>query len=304
MARRNDEKQPAAGVETMYAAMTIMHYPPSRTDDVYRHIRDVLVPYHNQMAKDGLVEAVFFVNPESCQGIGLAIFDRPEKLRELERGTSREMARQVRDPATAPTPYTRDRAKYVGELAGGIVSADWYEVVGRLPARSGSSMLFPSGAHYHGKGRYAAITVMHYPPRRTEDVYRHIREVLIPRHEQMRSAGLTDACFLVNPESCEGIGIAIFEEASQLREIEAGTTRDMSRAVRDPESAPTEYTAARAKYVEDLGGSIVTADWYEVVGRAPSGSTGSGPVWNSATDGKAGEGGSTSRTPGGSAWPA
>jgi hypothetical protein len=304
MARRRDEKQPREGVDSMYAAMTIMHYPPSRTDDVYRHIRDVLIPYHNRMTSDGLVDALFFVNPESCQGIGLAIFNEAAKLRELERGTSREMARQVRDPGTAPTPYTRDRAKYVGELAGGIVSADWYEVVGQLPAQSGGSTLFPSGSHYHGKGRYAAITVMHYPPRRTDDVYKHITEVLIPRHEEMRSDGLTDAIFLVNPESCQGIGIAIFEEASQLRSLEGGTTRDMARAVRDPESAPTQYTAARAKYVEDLGGSIVTADWYEVVGRAPT-AAGAGSTWEpGGADGKRKDGGSTKWTPGGSAWPA
>lgn len=287
----------------MYAAMTIMHYPPSRTDDVYRHIRDVLVPYHNGMQGDGLVDALFLVNPESCQGIGLALFEDAARLRELEQGTTREMARQVRDPVQAPTPYTRDRARYVEELAGGITSADWYEVVGRISAESPSTTLFPSGSHYHGKGKYAALTLMHYPPRRTEDVYTHIREVLIPYHEEMRSAGLTDACFLVNPESCQGIGIAIFEEASQLRACEGGTTRDMARAIRDPESAPTQYTSARAKYVDELGGSIVSADWYEVVGRAPTSPAGPGPTWQPDA---APKGGATKPRPwpGGGTWPA
>lgn len=286
----------------MYAAMTIMHYPPSRTDDVYRHIRDVLVPYHNDMQSQGLVDAMFLVNPESCQGIGLAIFKDAAKLRELEQGTTREMARQVRDPAQAPTPYTRDRARYVEELAGGITSADWYEVVGRIPSQSAGSSLFPSGG-YFGRGRYAALTLMHYPPRRTEDVYNHIREVLIPYHEEMRSAGLTDACFLVNPESCQGIGIAIFEDASQLRELEQGTTREMARAVRDPDGAPTEYTAARAKYVEELGGSIVSADWYEVVGRAPSASGGA-PAWQGTGTSKGGGKGKPRSWPAASSWPA
>lgn len=260
----------------MYAAITIMHYPPRRTDDVYRHIRDVLVPYHNQMQSDGLVDALFFVNPESCQGIGIAIFEEATKLRELEKGTSREMARAVRDPVQAPTPYTRDRARYIEELSGGITSTDWYEVAGRLPSSSPASTLFPSGYGYRGRGSYAAITIMHYPPRRTEDVYKHIREVLVPYHEEMRPHGLTDALFVVNPESCQGIGIAVFEEANQLRDLEKGTTRDMSRAVRDPEDAPTEYTRARAKYVEELGGSIVSADWYELVGRSPGSSSSSG----------------------------
>ena len=80
------------------------------------------MPYHNQMQSDGLVDALFLVNPESCQGIGIAIFEEAKKLRELEKGTSREMARAIRDPVQAPTPYTRDRARYIEELAGGITS--------------------------------------------------------------------------------------------------------------------------------------------------------------------------------------
>jgi len=267
----------------MYAAMTIMHYPPRRTDDVYRHIRDVLVPYHDQMQSDGLVDALFLVNPESCQGIGIAVFEEATKLRELEKGTSREMARAVRDPVRAPTPYTRDRARYIEELSGGITSTDWYEVIGHLPSSSPSSTLFPSGHAYHGRGKYAALTVMHYPPKRTEDVYKHIREVLVPYHEKMRPLGLTDALFLVNPESCQGIGISVFTEASQLYELEKGTTRTMSRSVRDPDDAPTDYTRARAKYVEELGGSIVSADWYELVGRSPSSSGGGSPVVTGGT---------------------
>jgi len=275
-----------------------MHYPPRRTDDVYRHIRDVLVPYHNRMQSEGLIDALFLVNPESCQGIGIAIFEQASKLRELEKGTSREMARAVRDPAQAPTPYTRDRARYIDELSGSITSADWYEVVGRLPSSSPASTLFPSASGYHGTGKYAAITVMQYPPRRTEDVYKHIREVLVPHHEKMRPHGLTDALFVVNPESCQGIGIAVFAEASQLRELEKGTTRDMSRAVRTPEDAPTDYTRARAKYVEDLGGSIVSADWYEIVGRS-SGSSSALPSSSSwSGDESHGDTGNT-----GPAWP-
>jgi hypothetical protein len=41
----------------------------------------------------------------------------------------------------------------------------------------------------------------------------------------------------------------------------------MARAMRDAASAPTDYTKQRAQWVEDLGGGIVSTDWYEVVGR-------------------------------------
>src|SRR5438093_439046 len=114
---------------------------------------------------------------------------------------------------------------------------------------------------------FAGITIMHYPPARTEDVYRHIRDVLVPHHAQLQSEGLQDALFLVNPESCQGIGIAIWEDPHQLAEIEQGTSRDMARAMRDPGQAPSEYTRLRAQWVQDLGGGIVSTDWYEVVGR-------------------------------------
>jgi len=117
---------------------------------------------------------------------------------------------------------------------------------------------------------YAGITIMHYPPMRTDDVYRHVREILVPHHAELQAQGLQDALFLVNPESCQGIGIAIWNDSSKLREIEQGTSREMARAMRDPFQSPTEYTRLRAQWVQDLGGGIVSTDWYEVVGRVSS----------------------------------
>jgi len=244
----------------MHAGLTIMHYPPQRTDDVYRHIREVLVPHHLQLKPQGLSDALFFVNPESCQGIGIAIWNDPKKLQEIEKGTSREMARAMRDPAQAPTDYTKLRAQWVQDLGGGIVSTDWYEVAGHVEA---SASLFPSVPSQAG------ITIMNYPPKRTDDVYRHIQNVLVPFHKQLQSQGLIDAHFLVNPESCQGIGIAIWDSATKLQAIEKGTSRDMSRAMREPKDAPTDYTKLRAQWVQDLGGGIVSTDWYDVAGRLP-----------------------------------
>jgi hypothetical protein len=268
----------------MYAGITIMHYPPKRTDDVYRHIREVLVPHHQQMQSQGLRDALFLVNPESCQGIGIAIWDNPDKLREIEQGNTRDMARAMRDGSSAPTEYTRLRAQWVEDLSGGIVSTDWYEVVGRA---SSGSILFPTVPGSGGGGTYAGVTIMHYPPKRTDDVYRHIREVLAPHHQQMQSEGLKDSLFLVNPESCQGIGIAIWDDPNKLREIEQGTSREMARAMRDSETAPTDYTRMRAAWVEELGGGIVSTDWYEVVGRVPSaGKTAAPKNWTTTTKGK------------------
>jgi hypothetical protein len=244
----------------MYAGITIMHYPPKRTADVYSHIREVLVPFHGNLRSQGLKDALFLVNPESCQGIGIAIWDQPKQLQEIEKGTSRNMSRAMRDSATAPTEYTRLRAQWVEDLGGGITSTDWYDLAGNFNA---GSRLFSDTP------TYAGITIMHYPPKRTEDVYKHINDVLTPMHKTLESQALTDALFLVNPESCQGIGIAIWQSSQKLRAMEKGTSRDMSRAMRDAGSAPTEYTRLRAQWVEDLGGGIVSTDWYELVGRVP-----------------------------------
>jgi hypothetical protein len=252
----------------MYAGITIMHYPPKRTESVYSHIREVLVPFHEELKPQGLQDALFLVNPESCQGIGIAIWDQPRKLQEMEKGTSREMARAMRDSETAPTEYTKLRAQWVEDLSGGIVSTDWYELAGHVNA---STRLFPS------MPAQAGITIMHYPPKRTEDVYAHIRDVLVPFHRELEPQGLTDAMFLVNPESCQGIGIAIWQYPQKLREIEKGNSRDMARAMRDSASAPTEYTKLRAQWVEDLGGGIVSTDWYELVGRVGRPTNGAPP---------------------------
>jgi len=238
-----------------------MHYPSGRTNDVYQHIRDVLVPHHGQLRSQGLADALFLVNPESCQGIGIAIWADAQKLHEVEQGHSRSMGRAMRDPTAAPTDYTRLRAQWVQDLGGGIVSSDWYDVVGRVGS---SSTLFPS------RMTGAGLTIMHYPPQRTDDVYHHITNVLVPHHGQLQSQGLADALFLVNPESCQGIGIAIWADPKKLREVEKGNTRGMARAMRDPGEAPTDYTRLRAQWVQDLGGSIVSSDWYDVVGRLPA----------------------------------
>jgi hypothetical protein len=134
---------------------------------------------------------------------------------------------------------------------------------------------------------YAGITIMHYPPKRTESVYQHIREVLVPFHTELQSQGLRDALFLVNPESCQGIGIAIWDDPSKLREMEQGTSREMSLAMRDPLRSPTDYTRLRAQWVEDLSGGIVSTDWYEVVGRVTGGSNLWVPATSSSTSGGA-----------------
>jgi hypothetical protein len=113
----------------------------------------------------------------------------------------------------------------------------------------------------------AAITRAHFPPDRVEDLEAHMKETLVPYHKDLKKQGLQNFLALVNRETGEGIGIAIWEDEGQIREVEGRHPREAPRAIRSPEEAPTEYTKRRATYVKDVGGSIDAADWYEVIGQ-------------------------------------
>lgn len=111
------------------------------------------------------------------------------------------------------------------------------------------------------------ITRMHFPPERSEDVARDIRERIVPFHEKLRKDGLHDALFVLNRETGEAIGIAVWESEKHLRDVEGVHPREKPKEVRDPAAAPTEYSKLRAKSIKDTGGAIADSDWYEVVGR-------------------------------------
>jgi hypothetical protein len=114
---------------------------------------------------------------------------------------------------------------------------------------------------------HVGITRMHFPPEKSDDVAKDIRDRIVPYHENMRKSGLHDAIFVLNRETGEAIGIAVWEDEKKLKEVEGSHGRDKPKEVRDPQRAPTDYSKLRAKAIQDVGGAIADSDWYEVVGR-------------------------------------
>lgn len=113
----------------------------------------------------------------------------------------------------------------------------------------------------------AAITRAHFPPDRIDDLENHMRETLVPYHESLKDQGLQTFVALLNRETGEGIGIAIWPDERKIREVEGQHPREAPRAIRSPREAPTDYTKRRARYVNEVGGNIDAADWYEVIGQ-------------------------------------
>jgi hypothetical protein len=116
----------------MDAGITRMNFPPARADDVVRNIQQDIIPYHRQFRGQGLRRALFLVNRETGEAVGIAVWDDRNKLREVERRHGRDAPAEIRDPARAPTDYTKKRAEAIQNVGGAIASADWYEVVGDL----------------------------------------------------------------------------------------------------------------------------------------------------------------------------
>jgi hypothetical protein len=112
----------------------------------------------------------------------------------------------------------------------------------------------------------AGITRAHVPTDRVEDLERHMTDTLVPYHESLTGEGLEFFVALLNRETGEGIGLAIWEDAQKLKAVEGVAPREAARAIRSPDEAPTEYTKRRAQYVNEVGGAINASDWYEVIG--------------------------------------
>jgi hypothetical protein len=112
----------------------------------------------------------------------------------------------------------------------------------------------------------AGITRANVPHDRVGDLERHMKDTLVPYHETLTGEGLEYFVALLNRETGEGIGLAIWDDAKKLQAVEGPHPREAAQAIRSPQDAPTEYTKRRAEYVTEVGGAINASDWYEVIG--------------------------------------
>jgi hypothetical protein len=121
----------------MRAGITRAHVPVDRVDELERQMREELVPHHESLTGEGLEFFVALLNRETGEGVGLAIWEDPQKLRAVEGVHPREAAAAIRSPAQAPTDYTKKRAQLVNEVGAAINASDWYEVIGTVGGKGG-----------------------------------------------------------------------------------------------------------------------------------------------------------------------
>lgn len=116
----------------LHAGMTRVRFPPEKADEVIRDIQSRILDAHRKLRNEGLKDAIFLVNREAGEAIGISLWDDKEKLKKAEGKTSREDAPTMKDPGKAPTEFSKLRAKVIQDEGANMESADWYEVVARV----------------------------------------------------------------------------------------------------------------------------------------------------------------------------
>jgi hypothetical protein len=114
---------------------------------------------------------------------------------------------------------------------------------------------------------HAGVTRVRFAPGDADKVVHDLQTRIVDAHKKLRSEGMKDAFFLVNRESGEAIGVALWDDKEKLRKVEGKNSREDPSGVRDPKRANTDFAKLRAQAVQDEGATLENTDWYEVVAR-------------------------------------
>jgi len=114
----------------MIAGVTRARFPRPRVDEVVQDIQQEIVPLHEQQVRGqpGFRGAVFVVNRDTGEAIGITLWDDEQQLRAVEGTLGRDDPGAIRDPQRAPNEYTRRRAEAVRRRGGNMDESDLYEV--------------------------------------------------------------------------------------------------------------------------------------------------------------------------------
>jgi hypothetical protein len=107
------------------------------------------------------------------------------------------------------------------------------------------------------------ITRMEYEEGQGDAIRADLEGRILDEHKKQKREGLRDAFFVMNEESREAIGIAIWDSEQKLKQVE----REPRRGPRRADEAPTDYTKLRDRAIEEHGGQNQVSDWYELVSR-------------------------------------
>lgn len=114
---------------------------------------------------------------------------------------------------------------------------------------------------------HAGVTRVRFAPDAADKVIQDIQTRIVDAHKKLRNEGCRDAFFLVNRQTGEAIGVALWDDHEKLRKVEGKTTREDPSGVRDPKRAETEFARLRAQAIQEEGATMENTEWYEVVAR-------------------------------------
>jgi hypothetical protein len=120
----------------MIAGVTRGRFPPPQFAEAEEDLQNTIVPLHEDpqfKQREGFRGALFLVNRDNREIIGITLWDTEENLRAVEEVVGRDQGGNAKDrlrnPDQAPNPYTRQRAQAVRGRGGRIEDTDVYDAV-------------------------------------------------------------------------------------------------------------------------------------------------------------------------------
>jgi hypothetical protein len=118
----------------MIAGITRARFPKPQMDAVVQDIQQNIVPLHEQTIKNqpGFRGAVFVVDKDKGEVVGITLWDNEQQLRavegELDRDGPGGSNPKLRDPQNAPNNYSKQRAGAIKGRQGSMELSDLCEV--------------------------------------------------------------------------------------------------------------------------------------------------------------------------------
>lgn len=116
----------------MIAGVTRARFPRPRVNEVEQDLQGI-AQFHQQQVRNqpGFRGAVFLLNKQTGEAIGITLWDDEQQLRAVEGELGRDNPAalgRLGDPQTAPNEYTRRRAQSIRGRQGNMEVSDLYEV--------------------------------------------------------------------------------------------------------------------------------------------------------------------------------
>lgn len=116
-----------------FASITRSKFPKKNADDVIAQFKNDVVPTFKKMKQDGHIKsAIFVIDRDGGEAIGIAIYDSEQKLKNIEGKRGRDDKNNIDNPNAASTEFAKHRAKSIKDSGSAMEKSEWYEIVGEV----------------------------------------------------------------------------------------------------------------------------------------------------------------------------